>query len=180
MISYKDANLDFLSSLSMNTGRKKDAMLSYDKKHRYHLFRFWDLTKPSIVFIMLNPSTADEEKDDPTIRKCVQYAKNWGYGLLFVVNLFSYRTTDPSVLKKADKTKNEYTDMYISQIANNAKKVICAWGSSLKVEDRVAEVKNQILCDLYALKINKDGNPTHPLFLKGNLKPILYQRVDGK
>ena len=71
----------------------KDAILSEDRKYRYILSRTWDETKPTVLFIGLNPSTADEKTDDPTIRKCINYAKCWGYGKILMANLFAFRNT---------------------------------------------------------------------------------------
>lgn len=71
----------------------KDAILSEDRKYRYILSRTWDETKPTVLFIGLNPSTADEKTDDPTIRKCINYAKCWGYGKILMANLFAFRST---------------------------------------------------------------------------------------
>ena len=76
----------------------KAAILSEDRKYRYVLLRTWDEAKPAVLFIGLNPSTADEEDDDPTILKCINYAKTWGYGKILMVNLFALRSTDPSIL----------------------------------------------------------------------------------
>ena len=74
---------------------KKDAVLSEDRKYRYLLSRNWDDTKPTVLFIGLNPSTADEKEDDPTINKCISYAKSWGYGKVLMANLFAFRSTNP-------------------------------------------------------------------------------------
>lgn len=76
----------------------KEALLSEDRKYRYILSRTWDEAKPAVLFIGLNPSTADEKSDDSTIRKCINYAKCWGYGKILMANLFAFRSTDPSIL----------------------------------------------------------------------------------
>ena len=74
----------------------KNATFSSCRAYRYSLSRIWDKKKKLVLLIGLNPSTADEKVDDPTIRRCVNYAKNWGYGGFLMVNLFAYRTTLPS------------------------------------------------------------------------------------
>jgi hypothetical protein len=79
-------------------GMKKDAKLSDDKLYRYQLSRIWDETKPKVLFIMLNPSTADADVDDPTIRRVINFAKSWNYGGVYVVNLYAFRSTDPKGL----------------------------------------------------------------------------------
>ena len=77
----------------------KNAIFSDCRKYRYVLSRTWNDKKKTILFIGLNPSTADEKIDDPTIRRCINYAQNWGYGSLLMVNLFAYRATIPTELK---------------------------------------------------------------------------------
>ena len=78
---------------------KTDAKLSECRKYRYALWRTWDETKPHVMIIGLNPSTADETKDDPTITRCINFAKSWGYGGVCMANLFAYRATEPTVMK---------------------------------------------------------------------------------
>jgi len=78
-----------------------DAKLSVCRKYRYALWRIWDKSKPIVLFISLNPSTADEKEDDPTIRRCIGFAKSWGYGGLCMANLFAYRTKSPSEMMSA-------------------------------------------------------------------------------
>ncbi len=77
---------------------KSDAELSKCRAYRYALWRTWDESKPFAMFVGLNPSTADELEDDPTIRRCINFSKLWGYGGLCMVNLFAYRATDPTAL----------------------------------------------------------------------------------
>ena len=76
----------------------KSAILSKNRKHRYLLSRIWDLKNETILFIMLNPSSADENIDDPTTKKVISYSKKWGYGGLHICNLYTYRTTSPKIL----------------------------------------------------------------------------------
>ena len=78
---------------------RKGAIISKDKKHRYRLWRIWDDSLPKALFIMLNPSTADVMLDDPTIRRCIGFAKSWGYGGIYVGNIFSLRSSNPKDLK---------------------------------------------------------------------------------
>ena len=87
---------------------KKDAVLSGDRKYRYLLSPTWDDTKPTILFLWLNLSTADEKEDDLTMNKCVNYAKSWGYGKNLMANLFAFRSTDPSTLNHVPKIRNVY------------------------------------------------------------------------
>ena len=82
---------------------KKGAHFSTCRRYRYRLWRIWDENKPFVLFICLNPSTADENEDDPTIRRCVRFARDWDYGGMVMVNLFAFRATDPSELYNADE-----------------------------------------------------------------------------
>lgn len=91
----------------------KDAILSEDRKYRYILSRTWDETKPTVLFIGLNPSTADENEDDPTIRRCIIFAKSWGYGGLIMANLFAFRTTNPQGLYSEKNPVGSENDYYI-------------------------------------------------------------------
>lgn len=153
----------------------RDALISDCGKYRYSLYRFWDNTKKACMFIMLNPSTADDKEDDPTIQKCIRFAKSLGYGSLYVTNLFAYRATDKSVIKKVTNPIGIDNDKYILELAKKADKIIGAWGNSGKYLNRSNHVK-KLLKDnsfkLFCLHITKKGEPSHPLYLKNNLKLI--------
>ena len=92
----------------MNKNIIRKAKLSDNKKHRYSLKRIWDKDKPKVLFIMLNPSLADNYKDDPTIRRLIKFAKLFGYGGFYVGNLFSYITPYPKELKNNIITKKKF------------------------------------------------------------------------
>ena len=108
---------------------QKDAFLSEDRMYRYGLSRVWDKSRPYVLFIGLNPSTADENKDDPTIRRCVDYVCKWGYGGLKMANLFAYRATLPSDLRKAKEPIGVDNDKYIKELSKSAAITIVAWGN---------------------------------------------------
>jgi hypothetical protein len=149
----------------------KGATISECGKYRYKLWRIWDCDKPCVLFIMLNPSTADALEDDPTIRRCINFAKSWGYGGLYVGNLFAYRSTDPKELKRVDDPIGIQNSANIYEMFTNCDKVICAWGDDKMV--RLSSVANIIPeRHLYYLDKCKSGNPKHPLYLKKDLKPI--------
>ena len=109
---------------------KKDAILSEDRKYRYVLSRIWDESKPLVVIIGLNPSTADEKDDDNTIKKCINFSKNWGYGGLYMLNLFAFRATAPSDMFNASSPIGEENSKYIEKYSKLSDKVICAWGNN--------------------------------------------------
>ena len=149
---------------------KKHAVISQDNKYRYQLSRIWDDEKPSVLFIMLNPSTADADVDDPTIRRVVNFAKSWGYGGVFVANLFAFRSTDPKALKHIGDPFGEENIAHVQLLIGLTDKVVYAWGNNQK--------EPEWLCNLvgtpYCIDISKKGIPKHPLYLKSNLQPQLY------
>jgi hypothetical protein len=160
-------------------GVEKSAILSGDRKYRYVLRRRWDLAKPNVMFIGLNPSTADENEDDPTIRRCIAFAKSWGFGGLVMVNLFAWRSTMPLGLWDTPDPIGPDNAIHLIDGKYSSSLHIAAWGDGKLVNkldpERVAAVR-ALLDDLYYLKLNKDGTPGHPLYLKGNLLPQLWSR----
>ncbi|WP_157313995.1 DUF1643 domain-containing protein [Chitinibacter sp. GC72] len=147
------------------------ATLSSCRKYRYVLWRIWDEHKPYAVFIGLNPSIADETEDDPTIRRCVNFAKGWGYGGLCMVNLFAYRSRDPSNLFCNEEPIGSENDEWILRVAKNAGVVVAAWGNDGKHLSRSAQVRGFPI-KLKILRLNKSGEPAHPLYLPNKLEPI--------
>ncbi len=134
------------------------------------------MEKPVMAFIGLNPSTADEVEDDPTITRCINYAKKWGYGGLFMLNIFAYRATDPKDMKAAPDPVGVDNDAYILRVADKAGLIVAAWGNHGGYLERGREVC-QLLADrkIHCLGITKAGMPKHPLYLKADLKPVLYK-----
>ena len=146
----------------------KGADFSECKKYRYSLLRKWS-NKPLLLFIMLNPSTADSNIDDPTIKKCIYFSKKWGFGGIMVGNLFAYRSTDPKKLKKVTNPEGADNKRFIKKMVANASTVICAWGNGYGPPPSYLKR----LTELHYLKINKDGTPAHPLYLK---KSLMYRK----
>ena len=147
------------------------AELDDDREYRYRLWRVWDATKPTIAFVMLNPSTADESEDDPTIRRCIGYAKDWGYGRLEVVNLFALRSPDPENLRDHPDPVGPENDEYLQQVCSDAEKVIVAWGANGGLHGRARAVADLLDADLYALDTTKEGHPVHPLYQPADAEP---------
>ncbi len=147
-------------------------------KYRYLLEREWsDFSVDqggSAMFVMLNPSTADGDVDDPTIRRCVGFAKSWGYGWLSVVNLFAYRATDPKELFKAgDAVHGPRNQEVIERAATHAGIIVCAWGAHKSADWQAETVRGWLHGEtLYALGFTKSGHPRHPLYLPADAKPI--------
>lgn len=122
---------------------------------------------------MLNPSTADGTKDDPTIRRCMRFAREWGYGGLVVVNLFAFRCTKSTDLWSEKDPIGPDNDNHILKAVNECKGAVAAWGS-FAWQNRSAVVRELLISKnvpLYYLELSKQGNPKHPLYLKANLKP---------
>lgn len=139
------------------------AIISACGTYRYRLERSWS-TGPKVSFIMLNPSTADAEKDDPTIRRCVSFAKSWSYGGLIVGNLFALRSTDPKALYSHNDPIGPDNDAHLRAIAVCTEQIVCAWGAHGKFNDRSLHVARALdRFNLVALKLTKDGFPSHPL-----------------
>ena len=155
----------------------KTALLSDDNVYRYGLFRGWDRGAGNALFIMLNPSTADAVMDDPTVRRCISYARGWGYGSLSVVNLYGLRATDPTDLAKHPEPIGPNNDMHILGHAVMADLIVCAWGNhgtprSQTVVDMLLANMNHLHC----LGVNLTGEPVHPLYQKANLQPQPFFR----
>lgn len=151
------------------------AAFSPCRRWRYLLWRRWDAAKPVANFLMLNPSTADEVKLDPTCARARDYAERWGYGALIVTNIFAFRETNPTRMKAAADPVGKGNDAAIVDAAREAGIVVCAWGNYGEFLDRSSRVrallkKNHI--KLHALRVNGGGEPAHPLYLPGTLRPI--------
>ena len=139
----------------------------------------WNVYK-KIMFLMLNPSTADEIQSDPTVTRCKNYAKQWEYGRIYVCNIFAYRATNPADMKAQEDPIGDLNDNYIKNIAGLVNTVVCAWGTHGKYQNRGKEVLELLTKEgysdkLYALGVNKDGTPKHPLYLRKNLVPVPYK-----
>lgn len=152
------------------------AIFSDCRNYRYELWRIWDVTKPTLTFIMLNPSTADAMINDPTVERCERRAIAGGFGRLNVVNIFAYRSTDPSKLYTLADPIGQLNNAHICEVAMRSDMVICGWGKHGALHDRGNEVIEMLLSKyikLYALKINKDESPKHPLYVGYDAEPIL-------
>lgn len=164
-------------------GTTGGADISSCGRYRYRLWRTWDVLLPQLVWCMLNPSTADAETDDPTLRRCTGYAKDWGYGGVEVVNLFALRATDPrQLLKSSDPVGPRNVDVITD--ATCGRRVVCAWGDGAEwLPPEVSQVSRETLRagarELLCLGTTGRGNPRHPLYLSKHLEPAVFRMKGG-
>lgn len=157
---------------------ERGAILSPNGFYRYRLWRFWNRSLPTLAWLMLNPSTADAEVDDQTVKKLIRFSTGFGYGGLEIVNLFAWRATDPAELRGWDygsRVIGPDNDKHILEVVKSCPKTIAGWGQHGKLYGRDAAVKWRLSTEhvsLYALKLAKDGSPYHPLYLKEDLLPF--------
>jgi len=154
------------------------AVLSECGRYRYRLTRWWSDDGGQVVFIMLNPSTATSEDDDPTIRKCIGFAQRWGHGCLAVLNLYALRSTDPKGLQRVADPKGPDNDGFIERSLILAKesgdKVVVAWGNDPFARRRaltIGAMARKIGVPLICLRKNKNGSPMHPLYVPYEAEP---------
>jgi hypothetical protein len=147
------------------------ATFSPCRRWRYTLRRVWGAPGgPLCMFIGLNPSTADETQDDPTVRRCIRYAQSWGHSGLIMTNIFAWRDTDPAGMKAADDPIGPDNDEALCAAASAADVVVAAWGVHGAHLGRGDAVR-RLLPRLHHLGLNQDGSPKHPLYLPKNLNP---------
>ena len=151
---------------------KSEACFNSARTHRYYLQRSWDLDKPAMAFVCLNPSTADEVVNDPTVTRCINYADSWGYGTFYMLNLFAFRATDPKDMKAAADPVGKMNDSWIKSITDQCHLTIAAWGNHGAYLGRDKEIR-KLLNNLHCLKITKSNQPYHPLYLRADLKPFI-------
>lgn len=149
------------------------AEFSDDRMYRYALWRVWNDSKPKVMFIGLNPSTANELTDDPTIRRVIRFAKDWGYGGVYMMNLFALVTTYPDRLVRAGDPIGD-NDKLLIEYSYKCDTIVFAWGSFDQAYDRSKQIIN-MFPNGYALVINKDGSPRHPLYVRADVIPSLYR-----
>jgi hypothetical protein len=157
-------------ALSINNNILRKAKFSIDKKHRYELSRHWDLSKSDILFIMLNPSIANEDIDDPTIKRLISFTREFKHGGFFVANLFTYitpysKTLDTSIGLTKLNLKT------IKNLVNKVDEVIYAWGNSIKEPQELKNLVKNPKC----FGKNLNGTPKHPLYLSSNSKLIKFR-----
>jgi len=150
------------------------AVFSACRRWRYLLWRRWDRARPIANFLMLNPSTADEFKLDPSCTRARNYAERWGYGSVLITNIFGWRATDPDEMKAARDPVGRGNDRAILRAARESAIVVCAWGNHGAHLGRSDVVRTLLIKAGIAprvLRMNGSGEPAHPLYLPGDLEP---------
>lgn len=140
------------------------ADFSEDRKYRYCLWRIWDLSKPRVMFIGVNPSKADENKNDNTLTKVTKIAKNNGFGGLYMMNLFPFVSTNIKNLQ-CDYLSNSVNYDWLEKIYDKCSKVVYCWGNSKMAKEAEVNV-TYIFVNPMCLDHNKNGSPKHPLYCK--------------
>jgi hypothetical protein len=151
------------------------ALFSPCRRWRYLLWRRWDAALPVANFLMLNPSTADELKLDPSCTRARLYAERWGYGALIVTNIFGWRATDPEEMKAVRDPIGRGNDRAILRAARESAIVVCAWGNHgthLGRSNHIRRMLEKAGVEARVLRMNAGGEPAHPLYLPARLKPL--------
>ena len=147
---------------------ERDAQLSACGIYRYHLWRRWAPDGQVLLWILLNPSTADAVQDDPTIVRCIRFAERWGYGAIQVVNLFALRATDPRALYTATDPVGPQNDAITEKAIRTADGLLCAWGNHGQFNDRgerMREMLSRHQRPARILGLTRLGQPLHPLYM---------------
>ena len=161
----------------------RGAVISECGKYRYRLWRYWRKDVPPLVFIMLNPSTATAETNDPTVERCERRARKMGYGGLEVVNLFAYRATDPMEMKRQADPVGPENDAHILEVVERCTNqgrnfnIIAGWGTHGKHRGRGARVIAMLRAKGYqveCLTLTKGNQPGHPLYVGYDAVPMTY------
>jgi hypothetical protein len=167
--------------LKMPTDTIGAAYFSKCKKYRWLLVRQWDLSKPTkaILWILMNPSTATADVNDPTIAKVCKFSRRWGYNRVLIVNMMGYRATNPKDLLDLKNACGYENQIWIANLAVKGTPVICAWGKThkrlMRHENSLRKMlRKTVGVKYYAMRLNNDGGPYHPLYLPDNTKPILF------
>ncbi len=150
------------------------AVYSDCEAYRYSLTRIWQPAGPRALFVMLNPSTATELQNDPTVERCERRARVLGYGSFAVGNIFAFRATDPKVMRSHPDPIGPHNDAALSDMAAEADRIICAWGSHgahLDRGPRVGILLRGTGKPLFHLGLTKSGAPTHPLYISYDCQP---------
>ncbi|MEC3863347.1 DUF1643 domain-containing protein [Mesobacterium sp. TK19101] len=152
------------------------ALFSDCGAYRYGLSRYWNRDAGTVLFVMLNPSTADHRRNDPTIARCENRARAMGFGTLLIANLFGFRATLPRDLKRAQDPFGPDNDALLRRWHRTADMTIAAWGVHGAFQGADVRGMAQFTGPLHHLGLTKAGHPRHPLYVPNARKPILWER----
>lgn len=150
-----------------------DSHFSACQDYRYAFLQEWDATLPKVMFIGLNPTQMDDNQSNPTLKRCINFAKDWGYGGLYVTNLFARLAATPDLLKQTEQPIGADNDAWLLKLSQECDLVVAAWGNDGNYQNRSANVRH-LLPNLHCLKVNQSGEPTHPLYQPKTTQPIAY------
>lgn len=159
-------------------GIRRGAVFSPCRRYRYTLERKWDDVLPMILFVLLNPSTADAKKDDNTNKRGMSFARAWGYGECVFVNLFAFRTSKPAEMKKAEDPIGPMNDAILFEWRRRSDTIVLAWGihgPHLGRDREVLKLFKNHKRGLFTLGLTKDGHPKHPLYLPKTTKLQVWE-----
>jgi len=154
----------------MADGSEGTATISPCGTWRYDLTRRWAPGGTTCVFVCLNPSTADAEQDDPTVRRCVRFARDWGHHQFVMLNAYAFRATEPKVMQRAADPIGPENDAYLRAWAERSAMVVAAWGAHID-RFRQMQLRAMFRGRLHYLRLTKQGFPGHPLYLPKTLTP---------
>jgi hypothetical protein len=143
--------------------------------YRYALWRNWDEHLPRVLFVLLNPSTADAVRDDRTVQCCIRFARSWSFGSLEIVNLFAFRATNPALLRTETDPIGPLNDSYIYETATRSALIVAGWGNDGSLYSRnIAVLQLFAGREVYCLGTTKEGVPRHPLRVASNTPLVRY------
>ncbi len=162
------------SRTAYTCGHRGGVWLDPRRRYRYLLWRAWGDAGRFALFILLNPSTADQDTDDPTVARCGRRARALGFDGLLVANLFALRSTDPGILREAPAPIGPRNDAAISLAQQLAARTICGWGAHGCGRCRSQAVCEQLMRPLHHLGLTRDGQPRHPLYVPYSVQPRVW------
>ena len=155
-----------------------EAVYSPCETYRYSLTRTWDESGRKLLFVMLNPSTADELRNDPTVERCERRARSLGFGAFRVTNIFAFRATSPTDLKKAKHPEGADNDEILESAISWSDQIIAAWGvhgHHQKQDEKIKALLFKSNVRVTHLGLTKDGHPRHPLYVPYSQSPVAWQ-----
>ncbi len=147
----------------------KGVVFSACGAYRYLLWRLWNRNLPALGWILLNPSTASAEVDDPTLRRCLDYTYRWGFGSLWLFNVFALRSSSPQALRTCPDPVGPFNDDYLSWASTRCNLLLAGWGNHGRLYGRSDIVRSRFT-RLHCLRLTAQGQPAHPLYLPKNLQ----------